>query len=156
MAKKRAREFQFGKLNFASDFYHCRFCTLHKNFQHDCWIRNDRFMNGCPLPPSISILQKHRRFETAAAAYRLANTGNAPLSKLALWKPQPRAEPDGRGEGNEAQAAHQEDMPLRNRQPVALLYCPSDWTIGTVHTHALRAPTSTPGRPSIFLAGDSA
>ena len=40
------------------------------------------------------------------------------------WKPQPRAKPDGRGEGNEAQAAHQEDMPARNRQPVALSYFP--------------------------------
>ena len=43
------------------------------------------------------------------------------------WKPQPRAKPDGRGEGNEAQAAHQEDMPLDNRQPVVLSYCPSNW-----------------------------
>ena len=48
------------------------------------------------------------------------------ISDVELWKPQPRAKPDGRGEGNEAQAAHQEGMPLRNRQPVALSYCPSD------------------------------
>ena len=29
-------------------------------------------------------------------------------------------------EGNEAQAAHQEDMPVRNRKPVVLSYCPSN------------------------------
>ena len=53
---------------------------------------------------------------------------------VSQWKPQPRAEPDGRGEGNEAQAAHQEGTPVRNRQPVVLSYCPSNQTIGTVHT----------------------
>ena len=50
----------------------------------------------------------------------------AALGPEVPWKPQPRAKPDGRGEGNEAQAAHQEDMPVRNRQPVALSYCPSN------------------------------
>ena len=46
--------------------------------------------------------------------------------RAARWKPQPRAKPDGRGEGNEAQAAHQEDTPVDNRQPVVLSYCPSN------------------------------
>ena len=50
----------------------------------------------------------------------------AALGPEVPWKPQPRAEPDGRSEGNEAQAAHQEDMPVRNRKPVALSYCPSN------------------------------
>ena len=31
--------------------------------------------------------------------------------RLAILKPQPRAKPDGRGEGNEAKAAHQEEFP---------------------------------------------
>ena len=28
---KRARELNLAKINFANDFYHCRFCTLHKS-----------------------------------------------------------------------------------------------------------------------------
>ena len=51
-----------------------------------------------------------------------------------IWKPRPGAKPDGRGEGNEGQAAHQEDMPLRKRRAVVLSYCPSNWAISTVHT----------------------
>ena len=35
-----------------------------------------------------------------------------------IWQPQPRAEPDGRGEGNGAQAAHQEDMPVDSPRTV--------------------------------------
>ena len=45
-----------------------------------------------------------------------------------VWKP------GGRGEGNEAQAAHKGGTPVRNRKTVVLPYCPSNWTIGTVHT----------------------
>ena len=37
------------------------------------------------------------------------------------------AKPDGRGEGNEAQAAHQGGMPLDNHQPAVLPYCQSNF-----------------------------
>ena len=39
----------------------------------------------------------------------------AALGPEVAWQPQPRAKPDGRGEGNEAQATHQEDMPVHAR-----------------------------------------
>ena len=34
----------------------------------------------------------------------------AALGPEVAWQPQPRAKPDGRGEGNEAQATHQEEL----------------------------------------------
>ena len=53
--------------------------------------------------------------------------------RTAWWGPQPRAEPGGWGKGNQAQAAHQEDMPVDSPRTVN---CPLsvDQNSGCEHT----------------------
>ena len=74
--------------------------------------------DGCPVPMGVAT----------CLAPLAGPMGERCMGRVwrEVWKPQPRAEPGGRGEGYEAQAAHQEDMPADNRQPVVLSYCPSN------------------------------
>ena len=108
-------------------------CALLFWFLFNGFFFNKKKGRRAPLPPRCIRAQPRPVPPRALGSGGLGKRSHffAGWKVALIWKPRPGAKPDGRGEGNEAQAAQQGGMPARNRQPVVLPYCPSNWAIGT-------------------------